>query len=737
MRQFLILIMILFVASFSHAQQNIENSDSVKITTGKKLESDRNVMLNAEDNTSPREINVGLPASVGGMTIMEDNLPVVYYYWPDMPNRLWRQSVGLSRIGLMGLNESAATLGDIGYTVDSHSQMGTKVFKLKSKFTTNNFGWLQGDANISGPLGKGWGYSLGAFVNFDPGTTDIACSKYNDVTKIFRVGLTKYFNNNRGVINFLFKYSDSRNIHDYAYFRYEKGGNVTEMDNFKIGRDSYILRSGKVRFKDIISGEYYWSDIDSYNAKSVSNNFSVFGKYLLKNNWDLNFSTRLHVSKASVFEPSPTTVQEVSLDQGYTLADGTPYSGNVGTMVVQSSPRNPVSDIMGRFWFTKKTKYHDWNLGILEMFHKRRFTSNRTFYQQTLEPQPQLLFSSKTDEYGFYNYGKSAAYHKGLENKLSIYGIDKWNVNRNLSINYGLNIRYFHMNGNYSTSPRDVGFVLKENELKDFSHNNIHIGGFVGATYNITRNLGLMGNVQYTETNNGLESYNLAVEPSMKKSGTNEGAVGLFWNNKYIQLVSQLTYVRKNNFLKRFNFVNPNDPSDATNKSVYYDIQTVGWTTDFNFYPFKGAKLHFLFTLQNPLYKNFNFEVYGMKYDYNDYNVLSISKVLMEIDPSYNFGKKNEWRIWASFRYFSKQFANITNVLYFAPHWETFGGLDYKLNKNIKFSLSAVNFLNQRGAKGSINGSELVTDPTPYYGTLMTGSYIMPFTVRFSTSINF
>lgn len=737
MRHFLILTTMFLFALSSQAQTNRANRDSAKVASGKKMESDRNVMLNAEDNTSPREINVGLPASVGGMTIMEDDLPVVYYYWPDMPNRVWRQSVSLSRMGLMGLNESAATLGDIGYTVDSHSQMSTKVFKVKSKFTTNNFGWLQGDANISGPLGKGWGYSVGAFVNFDPGTTDIACSKYNDVTNIFRIGITKYFNKKRGVINFLYKYSDSRNIHDYAYFKYEKNGNVTELDNYKIGRDSYYLRTRKLHFKDMLSGEYYWSSLDSHNAKSVSNNFSIFGNYMLNNKWNLHFSTRLHLSKASVLEPSPTTVQEVTLAQGYKLADGTPYSGYVGTMIAQSSPRNPVTDIMGRFWLTKKTKQHDWNLGVLEMFTNRKFTSNRTFYQQTLEPQPQLLFSSRTDEYGFYNYGKSAAYHKGHENKLSLYGIDKWNLTRNLNVNYGVNIRYFHMDGNYSPSPRNVGFVVNESELKDFSHDMLHVGGFVGATYNFTKSMGLMGNVQYTETNNGLESYNLAVEPSMKKSCTNEGAVGLFWNNKFIQLVSQLTYVRKNNYLKRFNFINPNDPSDAINKSVYYDIQTVGWTTDFNLTPFKGAKLHFLLTIQDPLYKNFSFEAYGTEYNYNDYNVLSISKVLMEIDPSYSFGKKNEWRVWASFRYFSKQFANITNVLYFAPHWETFGGVDYKLNKNIKFAMSVVNFLNQRGAKGSINGSELVTDPTPYYGKLMTGSYIMPFMVRFSTSINF
>lgn len=743
---FLLITASMMILSATAQEEDASNSkmvgDTIKVKTSQTAESkvvatNRNVMLNAENNTNPREINIGLPANVGGMTILEDGLPVVYYYWPDMPTFSWRQSVGLSQVGLMGINKVAATLGDMGYAVDSYSQMGTEKLRGIAKLTTNSFGWLQGDFNVSGPLGKGWAYTAGAFLNFDPGTTDLAYTTYNDETKIYRVGLTKFFNNNRGEINFLYKYATSRSTHDYAFFEYQENGKVKEMDNFKIGRDSYILRSGQVRLQDIYTGDYYWSSIGSKNGTSVTNNFGIFGNYKLNNDWNFHFSTRLHLAKASIFEPVPTAVQQVTTQKGYKLADGTPYSGYVGTIVVMSSPHNPVTDAMGRFWLTKNTKHHKWEFGMFEMFHKRRFTSDRTFYQQTLEPQPQLLFSSKTDQYGFYNYGKSAAFHDGLENKLSVYGHDKWKASKNLNINYGLNLRYHLIDGQNSPTERVVGFNIPNAELTDFHLEKFHFGGFAGGTYNITKSFGALGNVQYTQTNNGLEGYNLAAMPDVGKSKTKEGAIGIFWNNPYIQLVSQLTYVRKSDYLKRFNFVNPNDASDATNKQVYYDIQTIGWTTDFNIHPFKGAMLHFLFTLQNPQYKNFDFEVYGNNYDYNNKNVLSISKTLMEIDPSYTFGKANDWRVWTSFRYNSKVYANITNVLYFEPHWETFGGVDYKMNKNIKFALSMVNFLNQRGAKGNINGSELITDPKPYYGTLMTGFYMMPSTVRFTATINF
>ena len=106
----------------------------------------------------------------------------------------------------------------------------------------------------------------------------------------------------------------------------------------------------------------------------------------------------------------------------------------------------------------------------------------------------------------------------------------------------------------------------------------------------------------------------------------------------------------------------------------------------------------------------------------------------MEIDPSYTY---KDWRFWASFRYFSKQYANLTNALYFAERWETFGGINYKYNEHISLGATVVNFLNQRGAKGTINGAELITEPDPYYGRLLTGSYIRPFTVQASVTINF
>lgn len=99
----------------------------------------------------------------------------------------------------------------------------------------------------------------------------------------------------------------------------------------------------------------------------------------------------------------------------------------------------------------------------------------------------------------------------------------------------------------------------------------------------------------------------------------------------------------------------------------------------------------------------------------------------------------NNLRIWASARYFSKEYANLTNSLTFKGLRETFAGLNYKLGKNLEFSATVVNLLNQRGAKGSISGADLYTEEEAanMEGRILSGTYIRPFTVEFGMKYRF
>lgn len=173
-----------------------------------------------------------------------------------------------------------------------------------------------------------------------------------------------------------------------------------------------------------------------------------------------------------------------------------------------------------------------------------------------------------------------------------------------------------------------------------------------------------------------------------------------------------------------------------------YDIKTWGWTTDVVAHPLKGLDIHFLFTYQEPTYKKYETSItfsdgYVGTINATGNIVAELPKVLIEFDPSYMITK--DIKVWTSFRYFSKTYANINDAYYFNGHWETFGGVNWQVNKKLGLGVSVVNFLNQTGAKGSIAGAELITkdDAKDIKNTLMTGSYLRPFTVEFTANIKF
>ena len=83
--------------------------------------------------------------------------------------------------------------------------------------------------------------------------------------------------------------------------------------------------------------------------------------------------------------------------------------------------------------------------------------------------------------------------------------------------------------------------------------------------------------------------------------------------------------------------------------------------------------------------------------------------------------------------------ANLQEALYFNGHWETFGGINWNVNKKLSLGVSVINIFNEKGAKGTISGSELITkqEAGKYEGKYMSGSYLRPFTVEFSAGIKF
>lgn len=726
-----------------NAQETLpEKKDSIvlkKLETKKGNDEDRNVMLNAANNTGPREVNIGLPASVGGIVIQENGMPVVHAFWPELPTRTWRQSVSLAKPGLTKLSEMAITQGELGFAVSSETKLGSEKAAYVGNISSSSFGWIKGDVNASGKLAKNLYYTAGVYANFDPQSIDFKFTNWADRTQIYRAGLTKKFENGKGKISVLYKYSKSSTVSSNALFRYKLDGKVEEVDGFKIGRDNYVLPSGRFKYLDIKSGEYKWMDASGKDNESFAHTVDIIGDYKLKNDWNLNYLVRGRYSESVSFNIFATGMTPANAESGFTVKEtGEVYTGTANSMILSYSPRVPLKTLMARAEIKKKTEKHQWRFGLTEsLYSVDNFTNNRSFYYQAAEADPRQLIrqgaaTGNTDADGFYNYNVGGEHHNGFDNKLAVFGSDTWLISDKFSLSYGLNLRWEKLKGDHYLTPRTPGFTLADGERTNFDHDWFHIGGSISGVYKITPSFGAIADFQYTENNGLLTSYSGNVTPNLPKTKSPLMGLGLYYNHPNLSVVTQFSYLTRNNYLTRLNLVNPTNASQNQVETVYYDIETMGITADIIAKPFKGFQLHYLVTYQNPVYKNYNFNAFGNSYTYNDNIVAGISKVLMEIDPSYTY---KDFKFWASFRYFSKQYANLTNVLFFAPRWETFGGINYKINDHFDIGATVVNFLNQRGVSGSISGSELITDPTPYNDRLMVGTFIRPFTVE--ASINF
>lgn len=169
-------------------EQNAVPKDTVPSTKEVK---NRNVMLNASSDNQPRTISIGLPATNTGVTIFENGLPVAYSSWPCMAYMFWAGTASYGHTALMSLSESTLKNGEVGYIVDSYTREGGEQFKGILDYTANHFGMQRFDLNVSGPIAKGWSYTLGSYQNFDPGTNHQTFASIQNRMQIYKAGLTK------------------------------------------------------------------------------------------------------------------------------------------------------------------------------------------------------------------------------------------------------------------------------------------------------------------------------------------------------------------------------------------------------------------------------------------------------------------------------------------------------------------------------------------------------------------
>ena len=700
---------------------------------------DHGVMLNAKDATEPRQVEIGLPMSYTAVSV--DGVPAVYYYWPNTTSNHWRGEQLLAGQGLQNISTTAIKFGEIGYGVDSYMERGGEKFKGKVKYQTNTYGAQNFDMNLSGKLAKKTYFTLSTYQNFDPGSMDLKFTNYIDRAQFYTAGLTRLFNNDRGRFSVFYKYNVTHpltTLANYAPFTYDGDGKVSELNGFRMGRDSYLPVDGTMQYRDVKTGELVTNNLYDI-IKTRTHEATALLDYDFGNNLTLAVKAKFSHSKGHSGDQLTRGFYE---DADATYADnGDAFHGTIQRRLSQINAFC-VKDAMFIAELQKKTANHNWAFGINELYSNIDYARSTTQYYHEVAPNPRkLVYNGK--EYA--NLNGSSEYDKGFENKLAAYVNDTWRVSRNFRMGYGARLELFNIGVDYIGDGRFSDFYIGAN-YSDADGNSKTVGTThhtntglnyvvsVSPTYNITSNFGLTGEINFLQQYRHLEAYSGKTLPYYNHRPFILGRAGIFYNSSFVNLVSAFTYARRTNDYSRLTVMSDNPNEDPVMVGASSGIETMGWTTDAMFTPFKGFKFHAMLTLQSPKYTGYKFEAFNKTYDFSDKTVTKQSKMIIELDPNYTYDRFN---IWASFRYYSKQYANVGNSVYFNGRWETFAGASYKANKMLTFNVNVVNFLNQRGAQGTIPGSELITDGSQYAGTIMAGNYIRPFTVEFGAKLNF
>lgn len=724
----------------SYAQQN----DTIRVTKiNEETKEDRNVMLNAANAAEPREISIGLP---DGFTYVVDNgLPAVYYYNPQALSTHWRNDLSLEKTSLAGVSEAAITTGHIGYVLNTKARLGTDLFKGFINYQVNHFGQQQIDMNVSGPIAKDLYYSASVYQNFDPGSFKLKFTNYNDRTQFYSGFLTKKLSNDRGSISLGYKYSNSNRLSlvtGQAPFIYVGDGSVKEFGDFKLGTSSYVPVDGQIYYLDMRDNKYKSKSMNDASLNK-SNQISLISDFNFDGGYKLTVDAKYLSSMASMLYQTPLSLEKSS--QYTYMNTNTPYDGYVQTRM-SCFNRGDFNTFMFTSELNRSVDNHQWRIGVNEWYYHGDYASNTTMYRNDVSRYPQKLQDGNGNVY--FDFNKNASeYYKGYENKLAVYATHNWDITPKFNLYYGARLENYKLKGENLPYARYNGFHIgginngQKIEFQNFEHNWLNVVGTIRGKYSLTDNVSLHAEFVYNTQRPHLENFSSTDNPSTEKISVPMFRGGLGYNNSWIEATSLFTWIQKKNNYTRLNLSDPNNSANVVARAFNYNIETYAWVTDAVLHPFKNFDLHFMFTYQKPKYKKYATEAFDKKYDFSENLVTGVPEVLLEFDPSYKI--TNKLRTWVSFRYFSKTYANLSNALYFNGRWETFGGFNYEVNKYLTLNATVINFLNQTGATGSINGAELLTkeelanNPEKFQNVLMTGSYIRPLTFEISANIKF
>lgn len=722
-------------------------ADTAEKDTLKINREDSALYLNAESDSKPRDISLGLPITYG--QIFEDGLPVSYYLYDLYPYKSWHGGESARRNGSMTPMETAMRYCEIGTFVDSYNKLGQDSLGGSISYTIGSFGQNKFDINLSGPIARRWQYSVSTFQNFDPGSNAMELPTLRDRHQFYKAVISRRFKDKNGHIALVCQYANYSTLNDsYGPFIFVGDGTVRPYNGFSLGTDCYIPDLSSFNYMDMKTGE-----MKEHAYKSVDKAFhsTFILERQLADNIHFDFKSRFKTGTSDRGQGKLAGIETVSKEAGYTDAGGSPFQGQIQKRVIMRH------DALETSWMNNaelqlNLGHHSVRAGAdYHLNHGASIVSSALFAHQVCN-HPQILYRKGELTYDF---NSSGGYYDGIEHKAAIYAKDEWKLSNRINLSGFVRGELLIIHGDAANNidgetvnTRYPGFNLTKGKITQFRE------GFLNGAAGLDFNVGIVGGLSFraeaitTRIHPNINNYEGYYYPSTKPTDTRFFQAGLSYASSWINVVSQLIYISQSNYNTSENFQHkmqksvgdlPEGYMETKSIAMNYGIESLGWTTDANLDLARGLELHLNFLIREPRYRDFVFKPtfsdgITEEYDFTGNNVTALHKVEFTIEPSYSF---RSWKFWLTARYIGRQYINTTNTLYFNGRWETFGGINYKLSRNVRLKMNVINILNQKGASGNIGSADLVTDTAEYKNYLMAGKFIRPFTVELGVNVDF
>lgn len=728
------------------AQESGRHTDSVKDTLSSQAgKSERNMMLNAETSSEPREINIGLPDSGNGANLYIDGnkhalgLVKSRYHWSG--------GNAYAPVGTMGLMESVIKTGEIGVMAVSDTKLGTDRLETVLTVATSIHGMAKADFAISGPVKKGWYYSAGLFVNFDPNGVPAPNRYFTDKKQIGILSLTKRWTNASlsAIYRLSFCQDNIENGYSYAPFIYNGDGTVSEYDGFRIGRDCYFPKDDTITYLETDTARKITKSIADIDNRRI-HDIALRADYMEKSGWKLALDAHLcYMPRMESAVMTPSGIYSVNEAGGYSYRDGGVFTGPVQIRMA-TVKKMTTADGFVNFKADRRFGHHELKTG-LDIVASAQSQSDATVnFAHTVTPDPQRLLYGGNDS---WLYNTSAAWFKATKQDIIAYGFDEMSFGSRVRNKIGARARYSfnqiscaNVTEGSAYNIRTDGFNIKDPQLcrlNDISHNGLDGAVSESLSCRMVDRVFFVAEGFWSLTSKTTTYFKGAAIPSLKPIGNALARGGFCYDNKWMDATLMVSYITSWNNAKVLNVTAEVDGEPKTIQwTAQYGIGTLGVTFDGNFH-WKGFRLHTLVTWQDPRYKNYTNEFrfsedVVKKIDYTGKYVTGISQWMLEFDPSYDWDRL---RLWASVRYYSKQYASRNNLAYFNGHFESFAGADCSISPSHTVSAKVINLFYQNGIKGSIDTADTVEKAEMLQGILMAGTYIRPFTVELSYTYKF